>query len=400
MCGIAGMVRLTDTPIEAAQLKTLLIGLQPRGGDATGIATVRGERIAVYKNDTIAWKFCASKQTDNFLDANLDPTTDMVLLHTRAVSRGSAWKNENNHPLYAGKSAVVHNGTLHNDDELFRDMKLERKAETDTDLLRAILDKHGATREAIRQLKRIRGSCAIAAVSPDNPGQLILGRAGSPLVLAYTDDFFIWSSTKEPIYRAMRTWKEWHGMFFQAARVDLKFSPMLREQIYLIDIERLRNDPNYEPWEEDFDVCKNYTPPCYRVHERYPEKQAAKERELKEAKEAEEREQRERERKAREQQRAAIERKPSDQQNVPGTALVEEKPKLKGKLLVLNPRKEARAIEGQTFMCSNPKCKQIISIGKGAGGKFVYELECPTCKKLLADPDDVDDTSFAHRSVN
>jgi predicted glutamine amidotransferase len=275
MCGIAGILRVGKEPIAAEQLKSLLLGIQHRGTDATGIAIQNGKDVHVYKTDEIAWKFIEAKQTAAFLEEHLLPETDVVLLHTRAATQGDPAEFKNNHPMWAGKSAVIHNGMIQNDDELFKEMG-GRKAETDSDVIRAIVDKYGMTKKGIKQLQRLRGSCAAAIVSTEFPGKLMLLRAGSPLVLGKTDEQLIWCSIKEPIHRAARIWRKQWGIWFQANRPILEWNPMVHSSAYIIDYEKLRKDPNTEPWHDEFDVCNYYNRPTYGGYETYASKRESR----------------------------------------------------------------------------------------------------------------------------
>jgi predicted glutamine amidotransferase len=274
MCGIAGILRVGDEPITPEQVKTLLIGVQHRGGDATGIALMNGGELHYHKKDEIAWKFCATPETDRFLKTHLTKTTDVVILHTRAATQGMPYKNENNHPLTKGKTAIVHNGMIHNDDDLFNRHKFARSCETDSDIIRAILDEEGLTPKGVRALNTMRGSCAMAAISSAEPNKLLLARSGSPLILAHTENQFMWASVKDPIHKAARTWEYWRGMWYQATKPKLMFNPMMMDEALIIDIDRFRNEPDtYEPWCGEFKTCTSYTAPVYRVHENFPNKQ-------------------------------------------------------------------------------------------------------------------------------
>lgn len=164
---------------------------------------------------------------------------------------------------------------IHNDSFLFNDLKLERKGAVDSDILRAILDKKGLTREGIRDLNKISGSAAIAAISSKYPGKLLLGRSGSPLVLASSRNQLIWSSEKVAIHQAMRpiTWR--FGLPFQANRTDLAFLTMNNESIYLFgdlkreELEGFGPIDNAIIWHEKFSSGRYYTQPKYDVHSTY-----------------------------------------------------------------------------------------------------------------------------------
>lgn len=282
MCGIAGVLKLGQEPISPDMLTSLLLGIQHRGGDATGIAMMTGNRLTVHKKDEIAWKYVASEGYKNYLRENLTDQTHAVILHTRAWTVGSPHKNENNHPLTLGRSAIVHNGGVSNHNDLFKELNLKRGAETDSDIIRAIVDKEGMTKKAIRVLNRLSGPVAAAILHQDFPRHLMLLRSGSPLVLGKYKGFLMWASEKKAIHVASRQWQKKYGLYFQANRADLMFNPMYRESGWILDIDEMiahEDDGEYEPWHDEFKSCQNYTRPTYNVHEKFQDKQNRKEAE-------------------------------------------------------------------------------------------------------------------------
>jgi asparagine synthetase B (glutamine-hydrolysing) len=238
MCGIAGIRKYGEKPIEEHMIRLLLTGLEHRGNDASGIAMQNKQGdVFTLKNDVPAWTFTTSKIYEDWIDKNLTPDIEQVIVHARAATKGSPRYEKNNHPLFNGKTAIVHNGKLENDDEVFKKLKLDRAADTDTDIIRAILDKFGITKEAIEVLNEVRGSAAIAALSPEYPGKMLLGRSGSPLTIGSTDDFFMFASEKNVIHRAMKPLKNRFNMIFQATSIDMAFSPYPDNTLWILGPE-------------------------------------------------------------------------------------------------------------------------------------------------------------------
>jgi hypothetical protein len=100
-------------------------------------------------------------------------------------------------------------------------------------------------------MNRFSGSAAFAAVSPEFPGKLLLGRSGNPIVLCGTSDQLIWSSEKDAIYRAVRPYVKKFGIPMRDTRAsDVSFIPMNNDSVYLIG-----NQPNGAAgshWEADW----------------------------------------------------------------------------------------------------------------------------------------------------
>lgn len=250
MCGIAGIVKYGEDPIQVDQIRLLLTGVEHRGRDATGVALQYEDgKILVLKEDDPAWDFVSSEAFDEWMEEKLTPQVTTVILHTRKATKGSPYKLANNHPMFSGKAAVVHNGHIYNDDDLFKEMKLERGAETDSDIIRAIVDKEGLSRAALRHLGRMRGAAAIACLHPDYPRHLLLGRSSSPLVLGSTDKWLVFASEKHAIHRAMRPWVKRFGVWFQQQSLDMAFSTMADNSIWLLGPEGLL-------WHDKFETAQ------------------------------------------------------------------------------------------------------------------------------------------------
>lgn len=269
MCGILGMRRYGATPIEQEQITTLLVELERRGNHATGVAIQHVDgTIHVHKDDEPAWRFTESNRYQKFMEQYCTDDAVIVLGHTRAMTKGSQRIMDNNHPLFVDDCAVVHNGMIYNDDELFKKHGWKRSGQVDSDVIRAILDDKGISKEGIKALGQMRGSAAIAAISVKSPGKLLLARSGSPLVIAATEDMLIWASEKAAIHSAIRPTVERFGLLMeQNYDPTIAWVTMLSDQAYIFG-------DNPDPtktiiWRDGFDVCKSYTPPRYNVHENY-----------------------------------------------------------------------------------------------------------------------------------
>jgi len=282
MCGICGIRRFGPEPINAEQIKVLLLGNERRGSQATGVAFQQADgSIQVFKNDEPANRFVIDSGFNEFLEANLRRDTLTFLGHTRAATKGHPSKNENNHPMWDRKVALVHNGIVSNDDSLFRELGLDRAAETDSDIFRAIISADGFTTKATNRLNRVNGSAAIAAVSTDYPGKLFLARSGNPIVLATSDDAnqMVWSSEKQPIYDSMRPWcKKPPGMWYRKARADYYFTNFPNETSWLIGDKEIKKEDGvtWIEWHAAFKTCSFYRSSTYDVHTNYSLKRGVK----------------------------------------------------------------------------------------------------------------------------
>lgn len=274
MCGICGVKRFGDTPIDQAMIDMLILHNSNRGIDAAGVALQQEDgTVNVFKQDITPYQFVSGFAYREWMKANLKPTTLIAIGHTRKATKGNPINNENNHPMFSGTTAVVHNGMIHNDDELFKEWKLERKAETDSDIFRAVFDKEGFTAKAINMCTRMHGNAAFAAVNSNYPGKLLLARSGNPVELLANDDFMMFSSERGPLYRAIRPYRPFYGVNMR------EMSPKGYGMIGMEDhsawllaekpIEGNGSEGDWLEWHQEMHISYNFTPAHYQCSEQY-----------------------------------------------------------------------------------------------------------------------------------
>jgi len=179
MCGIIGYIgKDAAAPILLDGLKRL----EYRGYDSAGIAILEaGEMV----------RFRRAGRVDALAgEVPGDLTARIGIGHTRWATHGPPTQ-ENAHPHLdcSGRIAVVHNGIIEN----FRELK-ERlvshghrfRSQTDTEVLAHLIEAQPGDnlREAVAAaVSEAQGAFALAVLSQDNPGRLIVARRGSPLVV-------------------------------------------------------------------------------------------------------------------------------------------------------------------------------------------------------------------------
>lgn len=186
MCGIAGF-QLSPSDHElrgrtALLARFLLIGIDHRGGDATGASWVDETREihdAITVGPYRSWKRAYG---------NIVRNADMAILHTRFATQGSKKNPRNNHPIASGPVRLVHNGCIWNDNSVFRVYPIARRGEVDSEAIAAAIrgeQKIGGT--VVEALEYVSGSMAIAWIDENRPDTLNLARGDhSPLVVALT----------------------------------------------------------------------------------------------------------------------------------------------------------------------------------------------------------------------
>lgn len=207
MCGIAG-VMLKDPSIANGKfghfVNRLHTEIEARGRQASGMVVVsRTGEVRIDKADKTASEFIKDREP---LPA--DPW--YILLHTRYATKGDVKDFRNNHPVIYNTCFTVHNGSVANDDDLFKEHGLERHAEVDTEIIPALIDKANFDPGTLKSMFRhVEGSVACATIDPiRHPGKvLILRTEKSPFHIIETDKIIVWASTIEAIKKA------WGGVF-------------------------------------------------------------------------------------------------------------------------------------------------------------------------------------------
>jgi glucosamine--fructose-6-phosphate aminotransferase (isomerizing) len=265
MCGIAGVRKFGKTPITGEELVLLLCSLEHRGQHATGVALVNPDGIKVLKAPVPAWKFTKEDSFKEFLDENLTPDTSIALLHTRWATGGNPEINENNHPMFDGETAIIHNGMISNHAFLFTQGKYKQTCETDSDIIRAIVAEHGVEEKGIRELNKLAGSAAIACVSTKYPDKLLLARSGSPLVFGFSEDGdkLYWASEAQAILKAARVFKNVRGAWVQDTKTNISVGSMPDNTAWVFGEQELEHHGL-------FNTCTYYRQPDYsRGRENY-----------------------------------------------------------------------------------------------------------------------------------
>ncbi len=185
MCGIVAYVGTKDC---APLLVEGLRRLEYRGYDSAGLAVHTGRGLEIIRAVGKLTNLDAALKKQHLAGAT-------GIGHTRWATHGRP-SEANAHPHVAGNVAVVHNGIIENHAELRRELEtrgVRFASDTDTEIVAHLVDeamKTGVTRleQAVRSaLKRVRGAYAIAVVSGDFPGEIVVARDSSPLVLGIGD---------------------------------------------------------------------------------------------------------------------------------------------------------------------------------------------------------------------
>lgn len=134
--------------------------------------------------------------------------------HTRWATHGEP-SEINAHPHQVGDIYLVHNGIIENYKELKDALNgYDFKSETDSEVLAALIDsfykggQYPLVNAVVQALKLVKGTYGIAVMSAKNPHEIVVARAGSPLIigvghgetLVASDASALLGHTKQAIY--------------------------------------------------------------------------------------------------------------------------------------------------------------------------------------------------------
>lgn len=180
MCGIVGY---TGTLQAKGVLLEGLKRLEYRGYDSAGIAVEDGRRINVVKR-----LGKVSSLADAIQDDMCQGTCGIG--HTRWATHGApSERNAHPHTDCTNKIAVVHNGIIENFAELREELIAKGHtftSDTDTECIAHLVEEnyHGDLFEAVRVVSNsLSGAYGLAVMHHDHPGEIVVTRKDSPIVL-------------------------------------------------------------------------------------------------------------------------------------------------------------------------------------------------------------------------
>lgn len=216
MCGIAGIGlkkvkrkrNTTDIDFIKNLASNLILENEVRGRDASGIAIINEHNWGAFKLDVAASSLVQTEGFNNTLKL-INPTTKVILGHTRLATKGNPQNLLNNHPIFTEKENLicVHNGMIWNDDELFKKENLPRQAAVDSEIIVRLLEKYKhLSPEYVREATEKLGGIFTFAFSKINKPDLWLVKKNNPCYLLEIIDMglIVFASEKEFIYRGIR----------------------------------------------------------------------------------------------------------------------------------------------------------------------------------------------------
>ena len=276
MCGILGMLAFGEMADKKAEkirqesmifLSSELLQLtQPRGRDATGIATLfanldyMGLKMGIPSADFISRFGGTEKDFDGYLNIwrkKASPAR-MILGHCRKSSVGNSEDNVNNHPIKVGDIVGVHNGTLTNHDRIFELLKSKRDGTVDSEAIFRLLHfftnngEEPFSPKIIQEVcKRLHGSYSCLSFSGNNPYQMIGFRDARPmelllikplkLMLIASDKDFL----KHVVFKYNKMthlYQTSNAKFPPLKKTDVELKSLADDTLYIFDIRKKVED--------------------------------------------------------------------------------------------------------------------------------------------------------------
>lgn len=199
----------------------LLVESISRGEHATGIGLISADQgYAFIKAGWDAHKLLTYENPDCDLTRlvswwnNHDVTFAMG--HDRKRTVGPEWDNHNNHPIHRENILMVHNGTIVNQTDVFKEIKdkvAPPKGVVDSEAIASWLEANHNdsefTKESIQDMaKKMDGAFTIFAMNRLFPKQLLITRTGRTLSLCYhpKHNFLIAISEEKFLKPVFKSW--------------------------------------------------------------------------------------------------------------------------------------------------------------------------------------------------
>ena len=219
MCGIWGIVnRKKSMPTEVINLviKDLMLLSESRGKEAAGIAVLNTSRLAVMKRSMAANKLLKTTEYEDFINENISKGEELLILgHSRLITNGT--QPQNNQPVIKHKIAMVHNGIIVNDKELWdKNQDLEREYEVDTEVMVDLFHKYSQETSPKKAMQEVYGEIqGMASTITIFPKKRVLVAASNNGSLYYCVcekcGIVILASERTTVEKIILKYKRWFG---------------------------------------------------------------------------------------------------------------------------------------------------------------------------------------------
>lgn len=191
MCGVFGFIMRQGEAPEMARLRRLALITQTRGAHAFGLAWI--------DSTGAMHTFKRPGPAQDYLD-ELDRCRDAIILvgHCRYATHGSPADNRNNHPHPTGAGQLIHNGVVHNHQDLIERYDLRPQTQCDSEVLALLIARCPGTvnQRAAWTANEALGDLVMLAVWR-KPARLLVTRRGRPLHFSHNRSGYYFASLPE-----------------------------------------------------------------------------------------------------------------------------------------------------------------------------------------------------------
>ncbi len=182
MCGIMGYYSFGKELPDKNKLSKMFSLLETRGRDASGFAYINEDgNLNIHKAPIKASEMIKTEEWKKLL------LPKSMIMHCRMKTQGSEKNNMNNHPLFNKLGiAIVHNGIIHNDEEIIG--KKQRDGEVDSEAILQLLSLKYKGDKIKRLFDKIEGSFAVAILNSSERDKLILIKKDNPIDLYFDSE--------------------------------------------------------------------------------------------------------------------------------------------------------------------------------------------------------------------
>lgn len=169
MCGIFGLI--SQSTVNQDDLKKLALHARQRGRDSSGLVYYSDGKYHVQRADYDIKKLLSRVKPYN---------ASVVLGHSRLITNGLG----DNQPVIRDEVAVIHNGIIVNDADVWNEIEMVRNLNIDTEVIAAVTEKHLSENKDLNELpERILSLClgviACAIVIPRIGKMILFSNNGS-----------------------------------------------------------------------------------------------------------------------------------------------------------------------------------------------------------------------------
>lgn len=178
MCGIFGVITNSSSSIASVTrhqlLKSLFLLSESRGKEASGVFTLEGSKLNVFKSSLNSSSFI---KTGEFLQI-LKGDWRLAIGHSRLATNGDLQNNLNNQPVISKKIIGVHNGIITNEKVLWAKSKSNPLSQLDSESLFSLINSYRESNYSLPHavslaFRLLEGSATIASFD-SSQGDLVL----------------------------------------------------------------------------------------------------------------------------------------------------------------------------------------------------------------------------------